>query len=94
MIVQLNKYKNIEPTVQSMIKNNHNRGHVDLVANMAVACNCPVIVCCFYYIKVLGYAPEETVRQIKNLVKFYKYSKIDNINELGIKNLLEGVELL
>jgi hypothetical protein len=93
MIIKLDKYKNIQPTVQSMIKNNYNRDHVDLVANIAVACNCPVIVCCFYYIKNLGYAPEESVQQIKNLIKFYKYSRIDGIKELGIDNLLPELEM-
>lgn len=92
MIIQLGKYKNIQPTVQSMIKNNHNRDHVDLVANMAVACNCPVIVCCFYYIKVLGHAPEETINQIKNLIKFYKYTRIDGIKELELDNLVFELE--
>jgi hypothetical protein len=90
MIIELVKYKNIVPTVKSMIENNYNRDHVDLVANMAVACNCPVIVCCFYYAQQLGHLPKETENQIKNLIKFYKYTKINGIKELGVQFELEG----
>jgi hypothetical protein len=49
---------------------------------MAVACNCPVIVCCYYYAESLGYMPEETKRQIDNLMNFYKYDTIEGIDFL------------
>lgn len=65
-----------------MIENNQNRGHVDLVANMAVACNCPVIVCCYYYAESLGFMPEETKNQINNLIVFYNYGSIEGIETL------------
>jgi hypothetical protein len=65
-----------------MIQNNFNRDHVDLVANMAVACNCPVIVCCYYYAEALGYMPEETKNQINNLMIFYNYNNIEGIETL------------
>jgi hypothetical protein len=65
-----------------MIQNNFNRDHVDLVANIAVACNCPVIVCCYYYAEALGHMPEETKRQISNLMDFYKYEFIEGIDSL------------
>lgn len=84
MVIELAKYKNIRPTVHSMVKYNFGRKPVDLVANMAVACGCPVIVCCFYYIQEVGFAPEETKKQISNLIKFYKYTKILDLNFLGL----------
>lgn len=49
---------------------------------MAVACNCPVIVCCYYYAEALGHMPEETKRQINNLMDFYKYEFIEGIDFL------------
>lgn len=55
---------------------------MDLVANIAVACNCPVIVCCYYYAEALGHMPQETERQIENLMKFYKYDTIQGIDSL------------
>jgi len=82
MKIGLQKYHNIRPTVKSMIQNNQNRDHVDLVANIAVACNCPVIACCYYYAEALGYMPEETKKQINTLVEFYKYETV-----LGIETL-------
>lgn len=66
----------------SMIQNNFNRGHVELVANIAVACNCPVIVCCYYYAEALGYMPEETKHQIESLMSFYQYESVLDINTL------------
>ena len=82
MKIELHKYTNIRPTVKSMIENNFNRDHVDLVANIAVACNCPVIVCCYYYAEALGHMPEETKNQINNLMEFYKYDTIKGIETL------------
>jgi len=67
-----------------MIQNNLNRDHVDLVANIAVACNCPVIACCYYYAEALGYMPEETKKQINTLIEFYKYDTV-----LGVETLKE-----
>lgn len=69
-----------------MVRHNLNRDHVDLVANIAVACNCPVIVCCYYYAECLGHMPEETKKQIENLMEFYKYETV-----LGIETLKEWV---
>lgn len=68
-----------------MIQNNFNRGHHELVANMAVACNCPVIVCCYYYAEALGYMPEETKNQIETLINFYKYTEINGKETLNLK---------
>ena len=84
MKIELTKYRNIRPTISSMIQNNFNRDHVDLVANIAVACNCPVIVCCYYYAEALGYMPEETKKQINTLMEFYKYDTV-----LGVETLKE-----
>jgi hypothetical protein len=49
---------------------------------MAVACNCPVIVCCYYYAEALGYMPEETKNQINNLMIFYNYNYVEGIETL------------
>jgi hypothetical protein len=65
-----------------MVENNIGRDHNDLTANMAVACNCPVIACCFYYSEVLGYMPEELRKQIVSLIAFYKYDGIDGVESL------------
>lgn len=86
MKIDLSKYHNIRSTIRSMIQNNTGRDHNELVANMAVACSCPVVACCYYYAEALGHMPEETRSQIRTLMKFYQYDAIDGIESLEAKS--------
>lgn len=86
MKIDLSKYHNIRSTVRSMVQNNVGRDHNELAANIAVACNCPIVACCYYYAEALGYMPEETRKQIKSLIDFYKYDSIEGVDFLEAKS--------
>lgn len=76
MVILLDRYKVIIPFVKAMIKNNPGAKHHDLVSRISISTNVPLIVCCFYYIKELGYPPSEILNLIEVLKKFYGYSEI------------------
>lgn len=76
MIVDLNLYKNSYQSVVNVCVNNENVPHEQLISLISVATHMPVIVCCYYYCKYLGYMPEEVKNNIESIEKFYRYSEI------------------
>ena len=81
MVILLDRYKVLVPFVKSMIKNNPDAGHHDLVSRISISTNVPLIVCCFYYIKELGESPPEILELIEVLKKFYGYTEIKESSE-------------
>lgn len=81
MIIDLNHYSNIRPTVKNVALNNSSKSHKEIISLIAIASYAPAIVSCYYYIEHLGHTPPEVQQQIDKLILFYKYSEI-----LGIKD--------
>lgn len=81
MVILLDRYKVVIPFIQSMIKNNPNTDHHDLVSRISQSSNVPLIVCCFFYIKELGHSPPEIVKLIEILKDFYGYTEIKESEE-------------
>lgn len=76
MVILLDRYKVIIPLIKSMIKNNPNADHHDLVSRISITSHVPLYVCCHYYIKELGYSPPEILELMEVLKKFYGYTEI------------------
>lgn len=76
MIIDLNLYKNSYPSIVNVCLNNKNVPHEQLISLISVATYVPVIVCCYYYSKYLGYMPKEIKSRIDNIEKFYNYTEI------------------
>jgi hypothetical protein len=81
MVISLDRYKVIKPFVQAMVKNNPNADHHDLVSRISQSSNVPLIVCCFYYIREIGYSPPEILKLIQTLKEFYGYTEIKESEE-------------
>lgn len=81
MVILLDRYKVIVPFVRSMIKNNPDAKHHDLVSRISLSTNVPLIVSCFFYIKELGHSPQEILDLIEVLKKFYGYTEIKETDE-------------
>lgn len=81
MVILLDRYKVIIPFVKTMIKNNPSADHHDLVSRISQSSNVPLIVCCFFYIKELGYSPPEILNLIEILKEFYGYTEIKETEE-------------
>jgi hypothetical protein len=81
MIIDLNHYNNIRPTVKNVALNNSSKSHKEIISLIAIASYAPAIVSCYYYIEHLGHSPKEVQQQIDKLISFYRYTKIISIKD-------------
>lgn len=73
MRIDLSTYLIHLPTIRSMLKH---RGHwKELVSDMSIATECPVIVCLYYVAHIQG-MDEELEKSIKLVKDFYKVEEI------------------
>jgi len=87
MKIDLLKYNKMEIMARNVMQSNKDKSHCEIISCIAVASHAPAIVASYYYVKNLGYFPEEVKKQIISLKSFYGYDEI-----IGVDELLKGID--
>lgn len=75
MIVDLNDYKYLKPIVQMYLSRDLDKSDLDIIRDIAIPSNVPLVVVAHYMAQEIGMT-EEIQQYIKDLTDFYQYSKI------------------
>ena len=81
MRIDLTNYKNLYYGLKNIIEIRGKNDILNIISDYAIGSGCPIIVICYFAIKLVGNTPELKTK-INSLKDFYKYSEIKGLDEL------------
>lgn len=82
MIIDLRDYKYLKAIVELKVSLKQDKSTLDLVRDIAIPSNIPLVVVAHYMAKVKGDMTDELKTYIQDLVDFYHYTDILGYEEI------------
>lgn len=82
MSLDLRLYRAVIPGLKNIIASHQSSKKSEIASIAAIATNAPIVVCCYYIGFITGF-DDELNSTINNLVSFYRYDKIEGIDEFS-----------